>query len=123
MNTAILSKQRGLGFPGFMAVAVILAFVGITGLKVIPAYMQDATIQSLFVSIANDPEMQKASLRDIHMSFVKRASVEDVKAISADDIDVEKDGERLVLSASYYVKMPLVGNISLYLDFNPSSDQ
>lgn len=122
MNTAMPSKQRGLSFSGFMAGAVILILVSITGLKVIPAYMQDATIKNIFVTIANDPEMQKASLGDIRMAFAKRATIDDIKVITADDVDITKDGGQLVLSASYPVKVPLAGNISLYLDFNPSSD-
>lgn len=122
MNTAMPSKQRGLTFSGFLFGAVILILVSVTGLKLIPAYMQDATIKNVFVSIVNDPEMQKASLRDIRMAFNKRASIDDIRAITAEDIEIAKDGERLVLSASYAVKVPLAGNISLYLDFNPSSD-
>ena len=122
MNTAVPSKQRGLTFSGFLFGAVILIFVSITGLKLIPAYIQDTTIKNVFTSIVNDPEMQKASPRDIRMAFIKRASIDDIRAITAEDIAVEKDGDHLVLSASYTVKIPLAGNVSLYLEFNPSSD-
>ena len=122
MNTAMPSKQRGLTFSGFLSGAVILIFVSITGLKLIPAYMQDSTIKNVFISIVNDPEMQKASPRDIRMAFIKRASIDNIRAINAEDIDIAKDGDRLVLSASYTVKIPLAGNVSLYLEFNPSSD-
>ena len=122
MNTAMPSKQRGLTFSGFLFGAVILILVSITGLKLIPAYIQDATIKNVFVAIANDPEMQKASPRDIRMAFNNRSSIDDIKAITAEDIEIAKDGERLVLSANYDLKVPLAGNVSLYLEFNPSSD-
>jgi len=102
---------------------VILVLASIIGLKLIPAYMDDATIKNLFVAIASDPEMQKASVGEIRMSFNKRASIDNIKAINYEDIEIEKDGGRLVLSASYPVKIPLAGNISLYLEFNPSSDK
>lgn len=122
MNTAMPSTQRGLTFSGFLFGAVILIFVSITGFKLIPAYMENATIKNVFVAIVNDPEMQKASPRDIRLAFNKRASIDDIKAVAAEDIEIEKDGERLVLSASYSVTVPLTGNVSLLLDFNPSSD-
>lgn len=121
MNKAMPAKQRGLSFSGFIVGAFILVLASITGLKLIPAYMQNAQINNLFVTIANDPEMQKASPRDIRMSFSKRASIDAITAISAEDIDIASNGGRLVLSASYAVKVPLAGNISLYLDFSPSS--
>lgn len=121
MNKAMPAKQRGLSFSGFIVGAFILVLASITGLKLIPAYMQNAQINNLFATIANDPEMQKASPRDIRMSFSRRASVDNITAISVEDIEIASNGGRLVLSASYAVKVPLMGNISLYLEFNPSS--
>ena len=121
MNKAMPAKQRGLSFSGFIFGAVILVLAITTGMKLIPAYMQDAKIGNLFTVIANDPEMQKASPRDIRMSFTKRASIDSVTAINAEDIEITSNGGRLVLSASYAVKVPLVANISLYLDFSPTS--
>lgn len=121
MNKVMPVKQRGLTFSGFIFGAVILVLAITTGMKLIPAYMEDAKIGNLFTVIANDPEMQKASLRDIRMSFTKRASIDGVNAINAEDIEITSNGGRLVLSASYAVKIPLAGNISLYMDFSPAS--
>ena len=121
MNKAMPAKQRGLSFSGFIFGAVILVLAITTGLKLIPAYMQDAKIGNLFTVIANDPEMQKASPREIRQSFSQRASIDSVTAINAEDIEITSNGGRLVLSASYAVKVPLVANISLYLDFSPTS--
>lgn len=123
MNTAMPAKQRGLGFSGFIFGAFLLILLSITGLKLIPAYMEEATIKNLFVTIANDPEMQGASVGAVKMSFSKRASIENVHAIGIDDIEISKADGRLMLSASYAVKVPLVANVSLYLEFNPSSGQ
>jgi len=121
MNKAMPAKQRGLSFSGFIFGAVILVLAITTGLKLVPAYMQNAGIGNLFTVIANDPEMQKASPREIRMSFSKRASIDNITAISAEDIEIASDGGGLVLSASYAVKVPLAGNVSLYLDFSPTS--
>ena len=121
MNNAMPAKQRGLSFSGFMFGAFILVLASVTGLKLVPAYMQDAKISNTFTAIANDPEMQKASSHDIRMSFTKRASVDNITAIKAEDIEVASDGGRLVLSASYAVRIPLFANASLYLEFSPTS--
>ena len=115
MNTAMPLTQRGLTFVGFIFGAGLLVLASIVGLKLIPAYMQDATIKTLFVTIANDPAMQKAKPAEIRMSFSKRASIDNITAIKAEDIEIESDEGKLVLSASYPVKIPLGGNLSLYL--------
>lgn len=121
MNAAMAATQRGLSFSGFIFGAFILVLASIFAFKVIPAYIENASIKSLFVTIANDPDMQKAKPGEIRMSFAKRASIENISAIKAEDIEIEMDGDKLVLSASYPVKVPLGGNISLYIEFNPSS--
>ena len=121
MKITMPGQQRGLSFFGFIFGAFALVLVSITGLKLIPAYMQDAEVKKLFVTIANDPDMQKATPRDIRMSFSKRSSIDNITAIKAEDIEIVSDAGRLVLSASYAVKIPLAGNVSLYLEFNPSS--
>ncbi len=121
MNTAMPLQQRGLSFGGFIVGAFLLVLASITGLKLIPAYIQNARINSVFTTIAHDPDMQKAPAREIQNSFDKRASIDDITAIKADEIEIASDGGALVLSASYSVKVPLLGNASILLEFNPSS--
>lgn len=121
MNMSMLIKQRGLGFSGFIFGIFVLVLASIMGLKLVPSYIQDARIKSIFVAIAEDPEMQKATLRDIRNSFSKRSSIDDIKAIKAEDVEIFREGERLVLSANYSVMIPVVGNVSLYLEFKPTS--
>jgi len=121
MNVTMPIRQRGLSFSGFIFGAFVLVLLSITGLKMIPVYMQNATINKLFLAIAQDPDMQKASPREIRNSFDKRASIDDVTVITSQDIDIESDAGTPVLSANYSVKVPLVANISLYLEFNPRS--
>ena len=123
MYTAMPAQQRGITFGGFIFGAFLLVLVSIFGLKLIPAYMQDAQIKNVFDVIAHDPDMQKATPSDIRASFDKRSSIDDIKAIKANDIEIATERGKLVLSASYFVKIPLVGNASLHLEFNPTSTQ
>lgn len=113
--------QRGLSLSGLLFSAVILVLVSLFFMKLIPPYLQNAEINKLFTTIANDPDMQKSSLAEIRNSFSRRASIDNITAIRADDIDVDTSADKPVLTASYFVKIPLVSNISLYLDFNSAS--
>ena len=123
MSTTMIKQQRGISFGGFIFAAFLLVLVGIFALRLIPAYMQYGEIKNVFSAIAQDPEMQKATQQEIRASFSRRASIDDIKAIKAEDIQLSTDQGRLVLRASYFVLIPVAGNISLYLDFNPTSAQ
>lgn len=121
MNTTLPVQQRGITLGGFIVGAFVFVLIAITGLKLVPAYIENAQINSIFREIAHDPDMQKATPHDIQVSFDKRATIDAITAIKASDIDISSEGDTPVLSAGYTVKIPLVGNISLNIDFNPSS--
>ncbi len=119
---AIVKQQQGVTFSGFIVVLVILGSVAVFSMKLIPAYMQNGKIQKAFDAIVRDPAMQSASVKDIRMSFFNRAiTMDSVTVISQEDIEISKDNAGLTLSASYNVKVPLAGNVSLFLEFNPTT--
>lgn len=115
------NTQRGMSMTGIILIIAGFLFVAILAMKLIPAYMHSAQIEHIFKAIVNDPEMQNAAVKDIRASYAKRATMDYITDITAEDIEVNKDGSSLALSASYSVKIPLAGNVSLVLEFNPSS--
>lgn len=117
------NKQRGFSFSGFLVAIAIIMVAAVVGMKLIPAYMEDAKIKNIFDIITHDPEMRSAQAKDIRMSFAKRASIDGITAVSENDIAIEKNGGGISLSASYSVKIPLAGNVSLIVEFNPSSSK
>jgi hypothetical protein len=121
MIKTIANRQRGVSLSGLLVWSVLLILVAIGGMKIIPAYVQDAEIRSILSTIANDPEMQGVQSKDIRESFSKRAMMNNINVVTANDIEIVKDARGLSLSISYQVKIPLIGNASLLLEFNPSS--
>ncbi len=115
------NRQRGVSLSGLLMLAGVLVFSGIVAMKLIPAYMQDKEIQSIFSAIVHDPDMQNAPIKDIRMSYSKRSMVANVTAIKAEDVEIGKEGKSISLSASYSIKVPVAANVSLLLEFNPSS--
>ncbi|MDD4927900.1 MAG: DUF4845 domain-containing protein [Gallionella sp.] len=121
MRISRLASQRGLSFTGFLLGAFIFVLVSMFAMHLIPAYMENAEINKILADIAKDPDMQKATAKEIRASFNSRALIDTISSINGGDLVIDNKSGKLVLSASYYVKTPLVGNVSLYLDFNPSS--
>jgi hypothetical protein len=113
--------QQGVTFVGFILIAAGIVFIAIAAMKLVPAYVHNQQIAQIFKSIAQDSEMRTASLHDIKESYTKRASINYITDITAEDIDIDKSNGQLILSANYSVKIPIVGNATLLLEFNPSS--
>lgn len=117
-----LVKQSGVTFGGFIMILALLGGLAIFSMKLIPAYMENGKVQKAFDAITHDPAMQAATVPEIKDSFYKRAiTMDSVTGVSTEDIVISKDGGTLTLSASYSKKIPLAGNVSLLLEFNPSA--
>lgn len=115
------NRQTGLGFGNFIMGAFVLIFVALLGLKIVPAYIHSGQISQIFREIAADPAMRDVPIAAVEMSYRKRANINDITDLKVEDIEITREGGILKLSASYEVRIPLVGNVSLILAFNPSS--
>ena len=119
-----IRQQCGVSIGGFIQVLVIFVLLAVSAMKLIPAYMENAKVQKAFESIVRDPAMQTATVREIKNSFQNRAlTMDSVTVITLDDVIVSNDGGKLSLSASYSKTVPLAGNVSLLLEFNPSASR
>lgn len=117
----LVGKQHGMGMASLIMIIAAALFAAILAMKLIPAYLHNLQIQKIFKTVVAYPEMQNAAIKDIRASYDKRASMDYITDITADDIEISKDAGALTLSASYSVKIPVAGNMSLVLEFNPSS--
>jgi hypothetical protein len=113
----VMFKQRGVSLGGFLIVCVVLFFGALLAFKVIPPYMEFLNIKKSMTATARDPTLQEASPKQVRDAYARRADVDNVRVISENDIEIAKEGGSLVLSTSYQVKVPLVYNISLLMDF------
>lgn len=118
---ATAKKQRGITFVGLIMIAACIVFAAIAGMKLIPSYMHSTQIAHILKEIASDPEMKNAQAKEIRDSYSKRANINYITDIKADDIEIVKEDGVLSLSVNYSVKIPLFGNATLVLEFNPSS--
>ena len=116
-----MKKQQGISLMGLIVVLVLLGMAATLGFKLFNPYLQYFTIQKTFKTLAQSPELRSGDRRAILNAYRRHAQIDRITAISEDDIDVAKDGNTFVLSASYSVKVPLVANLSLLVDFAPSS--
>ena len=65
--------------------------------------------------------MCSSDLADVRKAFTRRALVDNVQAITAEDLEISKEGGELLITFSYPKKVPLAGNVSLMFDFSGSS--
>ena len=120
-NSVSLNKQRGLSLSTLLMWSIILVFGAIVGMKVLPVYVEDRAIKKTLETLAHNGDMQEAAPNLIMMEFGKQKSIDHITNVDENDMIIDKRSGGLVLSFKYQVKIPLVSNISLLLEFNTSS--
>lgn len=123
MGLAAYRKQNGFSLSGLLSWAILVVAVALFGLKLAPPYITNYQIKQAFNSMVRDSELRNVSDYDLRIAFGKRASVSNITEIRPEQVVVVRKSDGFELSAHYTVKVPLAGNASLLLEFNPVSSK
>ncbi|MGQ0708372.1 MAG: DUF4845 domain-containing protein [Rhodoferax sp.] len=112
MACARRSRQRGITFVGLIFNAAILAMVGVVGAQVFPTY-----IEYLAIGKATERARLGQTPAEAREIFDKAAAIDDIKSISGRDLEIFKEGERVVVSFAYQREIHLTGPAYLTLKY------
>jgi Domain of unknown function (DUF4845) len=112
-------KQKGMGILGIFFILAMIFVGAIIAMKCVPVYLEYFAIKKTFSVLKG--EGKSATVRDIKQKFDARATIDDIRSITANDLEISKEGDNTVVSASYQVVVPLFANISLLFDFKAST--
>ena len=109
-------RQHGLTIIGFLFVAAVVAIFVVVGARMVPAYIEYFSIQKSIEKSLNDAK-DPTSVHDVRRSFDKYLATDYIDSVRSSDLDVTKDGNQTTASVAWTRILPLVGNVSLYLEF------
>jgi len=122
MHMQAVKKQQGATLLGMLIVGAFVVFVALIVMKVAPAYIEFMSVKKVLKAMQSE-SLGTMSNKEIKDSFEKRASVAYVDTVKGSDLVIEKtpDGNAVV-SVSYEVVKPIMGNVSVLIDFSARSD-
>ena len=85
------SKQRGITFFGLVFVGAVLAISGVIAAQVFPTLVEYQAINK-----AASKAAEGNSVAEIRSLFDKAQAIDDFKAISGKDLEITKEGEKVV---------------------------
>ena len=105
---------------GFLFVAAVVVTCAMVGFRVMPAYIEYFSIkQALEQALADAKDVNSAA--EIRNTFQRRADSGYIESVKGRDIDVVKSKNEVTASVTWTRKLPLVGNVSLWLDFEATA--
>ena len=116
-----LHAQHGAGFVALMFYFVVAALVMFLGLKLVPAYLDYFTVKKIIASMAYGEEVKSGTVAEIRRSFDRRATIDYQKSVTAEDLEITKEGNETVVTAAWQQKIPLFTGYTLIVDFSAST--
>lgn len=114
-----MNKQRGVALSGLLFWGIVLILVSVLGMKVAPTYLE-------YYKILKDAKATVAkatpdsTVADVRKSFAKFAEI-DMLDFKSSDLEVSKEGGRIVIEFAYEKRIHLFWNVSLIIDYQGST--
>lgn len=115
------NKQTGMTMIGILFIGILVVFAALVTMRMVPAYIEYGSIVKVLKAISNDPDFKTMSISDIRKSFDRRATIDNITEVKGEDLDISKDGGEVVVEATWSAKKPIVGNVSVVMDFTAST--
>ena len=104
MRVDLKSRQRGMSFIGILVVGGLLASAGVIGAQIVPT-----AIEYVAISKAVNKARAGNTVAEVRSIFDHAAAVDNISSISGKDIEVTKEGDKIVVTFAYEREIHLAG--------------
>lgn len=119
MESKTARHQQGFSILAIMLFIAIGVFVLTVVVRVVPAYINNFTLNQIIGSMEDSrPYEQAETVGDVRTLLRKRVQMENIDGIDVSDIDMTRDGERLHIRFTYELRSPFMGNIDTVIQFD-----
>jgi hypothetical protein len=112
MTALSRTRQRGISFIGLLFVGGLLAVSGVIAAQVFPTVLEFMAVQKAVQRASVGQSV--VEVRDI---FSRQTEIDAITSIAAKDIEVTKEGDKVVVMFSYQREIHLVGPAFLTLKY------
>jgi Domain of unknown function (DUF4845) len=110
------SKQRGMSFVSVIVVGAVLVFGGVLAAQVFPTFIEYQAIGK-----AAQKAKEGSTVAEVRKIFDKAADVDDFKAVTGKDLEVTKEGDKIVVSFAYNKEINITGPVFLLIKYSGRS--
>jgi Tfp pilus assembly protein PilE len=110
------SRQRGISFIGLLFVVGVLACLGVLAAQVFPTLVEYQAIQK-----AVQKSAAGGTVPEVRQIFERASAIDDFSSVTAKDLDVTKNGDKVVVKFAYNKEIHMFGPAFLLLKYSGQS--
>jgi len=109
-------QQSGMTFLGLLVVGILLALAGVVFAQMVPTYIEFMAVQK-----AVDKASAGETVAEVRSIFDKAATIDNINTIAGKDLEVGKEGNKVVVSFAYERDIHLAGPAYLVMRYQGRS--
>jgi beta-lactam-binding protein with PASTA domain len=106
------ARQSGISFVGLLFIGGVLACLGVVGAQVLPT-----TIEYQAIMKAAQKASEGNSVVEVRKIFEKAADIDNITSITPKDLEVSKDGDKVIVKFAYNKEIHLFGPAFLLIKY------
>jgi hypothetical protein len=118
MHTNPRARQgsaRGISLIGLIFWAIVVGFIALLGMRVFPSLNEYWTLKRVVQKIATE---NPPTVAEVKRSFQRQQAVEySISGISAEDLEITKEGDKLVIRFAYDKQIEIVDPVFLTIKY------
>ncbi len=112
MTLQLRSRQRGISFVGLLFVGAVLAIAGVVAAQVFPTFIEYQAVLK-----AANKASGGSSVPEVRAIFDRAATVDNISSIKGSELEVTKEGDKIVVAFAYQREIHLAGPAFLTLKY------
>jgi hypothetical protein len=106
---------------GFIFTAIVAVAVVMIGFRTMPSYIEYFTVKKILAQILDSVQGGAITLPEVRRLFDRRIGADYIDSVVPSDVEMQKNGNQITLSASWTKTLHMVGNVSLLLEFEATA--
>lgn len=111
------SSQRGMSFITLVLMAALIVSVLVVGAQVVPT-----GIEYVAAKRAIDRAKSGDTVAEIQQAFDRSAAIDDITSITGKDLDIRKNGDKIIVSFAYVREIHLIGPAYLVMKYSAQTN-
>ena len=112
-RTVVRSRQRGMSFISLIVAGLLAVSVFAIGGQSLPIFLENQAINKAATKAAREG----TTVPLVRAAFDRAAAIDNISSIKGEDLEVTKNGDKIVVSYKYAREIPLAGPAYLVYRF------
>ena len=111
-------RQSGMSLLGILAIAVMVGFFVMCGLRLAPSYFEYLTVRDIVTKVATEYGAEQKTARELRRAIETNLNTNQVYGIEPKDIEIFRKEGKTFIDANYEARIPIFGRIDAIMSFD-----